>query len=115
VLVVSIASSFSIFSRYSSANDTSSAIKRLVPSYRTRSITKRTSLSNGTTLASAHYGPDVSTTYPLGSYLEDYQYVSGYGDLDQYNGRWCKTPGIANFALKNVLQIRIFRVYDLET
>jgi hypothetical protein len=68
---------------YSSANDSTSAIKRLLPGYQKRSITKRTSLANGTTLSSAYYGPDVSSTYPVGSFLEDYQYVSGSGDLDQ--------------------------------
>ncbi len=33
----------------------------------------------------------ISSTYPLGSYLQDY-YYSGTGDLDAYNGRWCVTP-----------------------
>jgi len=27
-----------------------------------------------------------------GSYIEDYDYVGGSGDLDQYNTRFCKTP-----------------------
>jgi hypothetical protein len=29
---------------------------------------------------------------PAGRFIEDYQYVFGSGDLDQYNGRFCKTP-----------------------
>ena len=29
---------------------------------------------------------------PDGSYIEDFEYVAGLGDLDQYNGRFCKTP-----------------------
>ena len=53
---------------YSSANVSTSSIKLMVSSYKTRSITARTSLSNGTTLTSTYYGPTINTTYPLGSY-----------------------------------------------
>ena len=77
---------------YSSANDSTSSIKLMVSSYVTRSITDRTTLSNGTTLTSTYYGPSISSKYPLGSYAEDYEYSSGYGDLDLYNGRYCATP-----------------------
>jgi hypothetical protein len=42
--------------------DTSSGVKRLIPSYRTRSITKRDTLLNGTVLSVIQQGPDVSTT-----------------------------------------------------
>lgn len=76
---------------YSSALDMTSSIKRMVSSYAKRSITQRQTLANGTTLSSTYYGPDVSTTYPLGCFLEDYVYTSGYGDLDEYNGRNTKT------------------------
>ena len=34
----------------------------------------------------------VGLTDPLGTYIEDYEYVEGLGDLDQYNGRFCVTP-----------------------
>ena len=37
-------------------------VKRMIPSYRTRSITQRTILPNGTQLALAQYGPAVSTS-----------------------------------------------------
>jgi hypothetical protein len=45
-------------------------------------------------------GPAVSTTYPLGRYMEDNDYLGDLGytpgtntfDLDEYNGRWCVTP-----------------------
>ena len=77
---------------YSSANSSSSSIKLIATSYHLRSITARTSLANGTVLTSYYYGPTINSTYPLGSYLEDYEYTSGYGDLDAYNGRWCVTP-----------------------
>ena len=68
---------------YSSANDSTSSIKLLTPSWYVRSITARTQL---------YYGPTINTTYPLGSYIEDYAYTAGYGDLDYYNGRYCVTP-----------------------
>lgn len=45
-------------------------------------------------------GPLVSGTYPLGRYMEDYDWLGDLGivaatntyDLDEYNGRWCVTP-----------------------
>jgi hypothetical protein len=43
------------------------------------------------TLSSAQYGPPVSATYPLGRYVDDYDFY-GTGDLDKYNGRTCPTP-----------------------
>ena len=33
---------------------------------------------------------------PLGTYIEDYEYVEGLGDLDRYNGRYCVTPEYPN-------------------
>ena len=35
-------------------------------------------------------------TDPMGTYIEDYEYTEGYGDLDQYNGRFCVTPEYPN-------------------
>jgi hypothetical protein len=83
---------------YSNANNVNSAIKRLLPSYVTRSYAnnQRTSLPNGTQLGSQYYGPNVNSTYPIGYYLQDYQYVKGAGDLDEYNGRFSKTPEYPN-------------------
>ena len=44
-------------------------------------------------------GPNVSESYPLGHYIEDYSYLGDCGkklgkdfDLDELNGRWCVTP-----------------------
>jgi hypothetical protein len=39
-------------------------------------------------------GPRTSL-YPLGSFIEDYEFV-GNGDLDEYNGRYCITPEFPN-------------------
>jgi len=30
--------------------------------------------------------------YPFGYFVEDFEYVNGLGDLDEYNGRFCVTP-----------------------
>jgi uncharacterized protein (TIGR03437 family) len=86
---------------YSDPADPSSAIKRIKSSFRLRDMTQRTSLPDwalpvhpgvAQQLPSSLYGPDVSATYPLGRYAEDYDFVGGLGDLDQYNGRFAVTP-----------------------
>ena len=41
----------------------------MVTSYRTRSITVRQTLVSGQTLTSSQYGPDVSSTWPIGKYF----------------------------------------------
>ena len=53
-----------------------------------------------TTLATNQYGPNVSATYTLGRYVEDFDYLGNLGftagpntfDLDIYNGRFYQTP-----------------------
>jgi hypothetical protein len=72
--------------------DTMSAISRMRSSYRLRSITERTTLPDGTALAPADHGPPVSASFPLGYYVEDFEYVPGLGDLDAGNGRLAVTP-----------------------
>ena len=56
-----------------------------------------------TGLPQSQVGPDINTTYPLGHYLEDYDYLGDLGktfgkefDLDECNGRWCVTPEFPN-------------------
>jgi len=84
---------FPIYGPYGFVNTNGTGgITRIKSSYRTRSITQRTTLPDGTVLQPSQYGPNVSTTYPHGYYAEDYEYVSGLGDLDAYNGRFCVTP-----------------------
>ncbi len=61
-------------------------------SYRPRRITERTSLPDGIKLAPGQYGPPVSADEPLGSFVEDFEYVAGFGDLDAHNGRFGATP-----------------------
>ncbi len=78
---------------YVNATDSTSGVTRMKSGYSLRSITQRHTLPDGTALTTAQYGPDVSTTYPIGFYCEDYEWLAANGgDLDQYNGRFCVTP-----------------------
>ena len=61
-----------------------------------RNITTRTTSPTGATVTS---GPAVSTTYPLGYFREDYEFISHPGEadyLDEHNGRFCVTPEYPN-------------------
>jgi hypothetical protein len=83
---------------YSDPNNASSAIKRITSSYTLRSdlattgSQRKSVTENGTTLATNLWGPNVSSTYPAGSFKEDYKYVAGLGDLNDYNMRFARTP-----------------------
>jgi hypothetical protein len=84
---------FPIYGAYAfAATDGTGAITRMRSSYRLRDITDRTTLLDGTVLNAAQYGPAIGGQYPLGAFLEDYEFVSGSGDLDVHNGRFCVTP-----------------------
>ena len=55
--------------------------------------------NRSTTLLATEYGPAVSTSFPLGRYTEDNDYLGDHGqvqgvgfDLDEYNYRFCVTP-----------------------
>ena len=65
-------------------------------SYQLRNITTRTVWADGTDVLD---GPPVNTTYPLGYFREDYEYIARAGQpdyLDIHNGRICKTPEYPN-------------------
>lgn len=101
---------------YSNATDSASGIRRMVSGYVIRNGQYGT--SNLTTygrltipqwavrlfdVSSNQTGPNVSSSYPLGRYMEDNDYLGDHGyvqgvdfDLDQYNGRWCVTPEFPN-------------------
>lgn len=77
---------------YADTNGTG-GIKRMKSGFQLRTgMVHRDTLPDGTVLTAPQYGPDVSSSFPLGSYQEDYNFVSGSGDLDVHNGRWCRTP-----------------------
>lgn len=67
---------------YTNVNGTGS-IKRMESSYQLKNISSRTN------------GPNLNQ-YPLGAYIEDHEYITGSGDLDEYNGRYCITPEYPN-------------------
>lgn len=82
---------FPIYGAYAYTNTNGSGpIKRMQSSYQKRNITVRTTLPDGTPAANA--GPVVSSAFPIGYYIQDYEYTSGSGDLDEHNGRFCITP-----------------------
>ena len=68
-----------IYGPYGYSTRTGGTVRRMVPSY---------------TLSSKNNRPPVSV-YPLGFFIEDWDYTAD-GDLDQYNGRFCKTPEFPN-------------------
>jgi hypothetical protein len=57
-------------------------------SYRLRNITDRTKLPNGTLLSSIYKAPNISSSWPLGSFQQDYEYVEGLGDLGYFFERF---------------------------
>lgn len=77
---------------YSNPASSSSTIKRIVPSWRLRTIAARTSLAGQGALPANLQGPPINAQNPLGTFAEDYEYAAASGDLDEYNGRFCVTP-----------------------
>jgi len=87
---------FPIYGAYGFFNaDGTGEITRIKSGYQLRDITERTHHADGTEVDN---GPDISTTYELGYFREDYEWVSHDTDdyLDQHNGRWCITPEYPN-------------------
>lgn len=87
---------FPIYGAYGYANtDGTGGVARIKSSYSLRNISVRTQYADGSTVTN---GPPVNTTYPLGHYQEDYEYISNAGEdyLDEHNGRFCVTPEYPN-------------------
>jgi hypothetical protein len=84
---------FPIYGAIGYANaDGTGGLTRIKSSYQLRDITVRTHHSDGTDVSD---GPDISSTYPIGYFREDYEYVAHSDDdsyLDVHNGRFCVTP-----------------------
>lgn len=87
---------FPIYGAYGYANaDGTGGIVRIKSSYQLRNITVRTHYANGNNVTD---GPPVNSTYPLGYFREDYEFVAhNTADyLDEHNGRFCVTPEYPN-------------------
>lgn len=88
---------FPIYGAYGYKNaDGTGGLTRIKSGYQFRNITTRTLHADGTDVAD---GPVVSTTYPLGYFREDYEFVTHAGQedyLDAHNGRFCVTPEYPN-------------------
>ena len=111
---------------YSDPTNPASAVRRMISGYVQRNgqygttnlaVTGRTTLpawaalaqGRSAILSATQYGPNVNSTYPLGHYMEDYDYLGDHGyvqgvtngdgtffDMNQYNARWCVTPEYPN-------------------
>ncbi len=96
---------------YSSAMDSNSAVRRMISGYQVRNGQNGTDhlTSTRTTIpawAARAYGvstnqsgPNITTTYFLGRYMQDYAYLGDLGktqgtdfDLNEFNVRYCVTP-----------------------
>ncbi|AOO18150.1 structural protein [Cyanophage S-RIM12_Sn_07_0910] len=74
---------------YSDPTNQSSSISRLRTSYRLKANLVYDEVTNPTPVRTD--GPLLSEEI-AGKFVEDYEYSFSLGDLDQYNGRFCKTP-----------------------
>jgi hypothetical protein len=97
---------------YANATNPASGVRRMISGYVLRNgqsgtqnltATGRTAIpawaDRAYGVSTNQSGPAVSTTYPLGRYMEDNDYLGDLGyakgvdfDLDEYNGRFCVTP-----------------------
>jgi hypothetical protein len=91
------ADGFPIYGAYGFQNTNGTGgITRIQSSYQLRNISVRTHWADGTDVAD---GPAVSSTYPLGYFREDYEFIAHTGQeeyLDASNGRFCVTPEYPN-------------------
>ncbi len=88
---------FPVYGAYGFKNSNGTGgITRMKSGYQLRNITVRTHHADGTDVPD---GPAVSTTYPLGYFREDYEFIAHPGEedyLDVHNGRFCVTPEYPN-------------------
>lgn len=88
---------FPIYGAYGYLNTNGTGgITRMKSGYQKRNITVRSLYADGTDVTD---GPPVNTTYPIGSFKEDYEYIAHPTEpdyLDVHNGRFCITPEYPN-------------------
>ncbi len=87
---------FPIYGAYAFANTNGSGgVTRMKSGYSLRNITTRTTSPTAGTVSA---GPVVSSTYFLGYFREDYEFIANTAAdvLDEHNGRFCITPEYPN-------------------
>ncbi len=88
---------FPVYGAYGFKNsDGTGGLVRMQSGYRLRSISTRTHYADGTDVTD---GPPVNTTFPLGYFNEDYEFITHPGEeeyMDVHNGRFCITPEYPN-------------------
>ncbi len=75
---------------YSDPMDATSTVTRMLTGYSLRVMSDRSTLPDGS--ASVPPGPANFSSFPLGTFVQDYEWLATNGDLDEYNGRFCVTP-----------------------
>lgn len=75
---------------YSGSMDTNSIIIKMRPSY--SGIQDDTHRPINWKYWNTMVVGDILYSLPMGLFIEDYVYISGYGDLDNFNGRFAITP-----------------------
>ncbi len=87
---------------YSDPTNQNSTIRKLDTSYRLKGNLTAAAATPFTDTDGTVYTNPFRKDGPLltddaaGSFINDYEYIFSLGDLDQYNGRFCKTPEFAN-------------------
>lgn len=80
---------------YVTAMNTSSGTKLMTSSYVTKS-TAFTGRPYSYTATSTSTDGSITYTLSAGAFIDDYEYSAGTGTLDEYNGRYGKTPDYPN-------------------
>jgi len=83
---------FPVYGAYGFANaDGTGGVVRIRSGYQLRNITERSTHADGTVVSA---GAPINTTYPLGYFREDYEFLTHAEPfyLDEHNGRMCVTP-----------------------
>lgn len=83
---------FPIYGAYGyKKSDGTGGIVRMKSGFQLRNITARNTINGSSVTA----GPPINATYPLGSCIQDYEWIAHDGQddyLDAHNGRFCITP-----------------------
>ena len=79
---------------YNDPLNTNGAVRRMESGY--RKILTDAHRPTNYKYSNAYVINDITYTLLPGAFIQDYEYNSTYGHLDEYNGRYCKTPDYPN-------------------